>query len=128
MNHYECACPTPGCGHIVCLPPQLEERLRRTHETFFCPAGHKMWFHGKSDLEKSRDSWRRQAQDAWNRIRGLHQLLDSAREGSRHCPLECGYRVARVWTQEAIRERMAGHLVDVHGAAVIDAPHVADAA
>jgi Zn ribbon nucleic-acid-binding protein len=44
-----CAC------HIdFAMPDELYQRRRRDHQSFWCPAGHKQYFSGKSDLEAER--------------------------------------------------------------------------
>jgi hypothetical protein len=40
------------CGIIFGLPASLEESLRKSHDWFFCPAGHTQHFTGESDVER----------------------------------------------------------------------------
>ena len=46
------ACCHEGCGASVCFTPEIEQRLRRTHETWMCPFGHRQSFIQKTDEEK----------------------------------------------------------------------------
>jgi hypothetical protein len=59
------ACCHEGCGASVCFTPELEARLRRTHELWMCPFGHSQQFTKETskDVEirlarQSRDMWR----------------------------------------------------------------------
>lgn len=45
------ACPTSPCGGQW-LPATKVRQLRESHETFYCPSGHRQWFTGKSEVEK----------------------------------------------------------------------------
>lgn len=128
MPHREFACATEGCGHIICLTAQHEQRLRRTHETFVCPAGHRQGFYDESDDEKTIRLLRRQLNQAWARVSGWQAQARYMRDELRFCPLDCGFRVKRVWTPDSIRARMATHLVDVHGAEFVEAEDEARAA
>lgn len=40
------------CGIVFGMPDSLKTRLLRTHETFYCPAGHGQHYTGPSDVEK----------------------------------------------------------------------------
>lgn len=40
------------CGMSFAFPAQIVQRFWRSHETFYCPAGHGQHFAGESDVEK----------------------------------------------------------------------------
>jgi hypothetical protein len=52
VAHVEIVCATHGCGQFICTTSEHEERLRRTHEVFYCPAGHHNYFAGQTLQEK----------------------------------------------------------------------------
>ena len=119
------ACATRGCQATIHLHHDIEERLRRTHETFYCPAGHSNYFPGKTSeqkrlaelealaarLERQRDMWRDNAEDATEQREEWKLMAKS-------CPFECGYRVLRKSKPENIAYTLAMHLVEAHGAVI----------
>jgi len=40
------------CGMTFGMPTVVYRERRRDHDWFYCPAGHRQYFPGKSDLEK----------------------------------------------------------------------------
>ena len=44
-----------ACGMVFSVPESWEQTKRRDHSGFFCPNGHTLSFHCKSDVEKLRD-------------------------------------------------------------------------
>lgn len=46
------ACAHETCGHVISFKTEVEQRLRRTHETWACPAGHRQHFSGRTDQER----------------------------------------------------------------------------
>ena len=48
-------CCHPGCNVAFALPVALDDELRRTHDWFYCPRGHRQHYSGKSEAEKLRD-------------------------------------------------------------------------
>jgi hypothetical protein len=59
------ACCVEGCGASICFTPELEARLRRTHEFWMCPFGHQQHFTKLTPTEvelremtRLRDMWR----------------------------------------------------------------------
>lgn len=46
-----------SCGVVFAMTEEHEQRLRASHNTFYCPNGHTMWFKpGKSDEQKLKES------------------------------------------------------------------------
>ena len=70
LNHQTISCATQACYAVITLHPDDEARLRRTGETFYCPAGHPniLWV-GKSKLEKRVDGLER----ALNRVQEMRR-------------------------------------------------------
>lgn len=58
-----------ACGVLFAFPERLMLEKRRTHETYFCPNGHTLYFPHESDVEK-RD----------REIKMLNARLTNARE------------------------------------------------
>jgi hypothetical protein len=46
------ACCVQGCGASVCFDEAVESRLRRTHESWMCPFGHRQHFVAKTEDEE----------------------------------------------------------------------------
>jgi hypothetical protein len=100
-QHVTINCATEGCYAIITLHPDDERRLRRTHEPFYCPAGHGNHFAGKAQSEKERDELRQRIdllkrcleewRERWEGERKTSVLLT---HGVQVCPLGCGW-VAR---------------------------------
>lgn len=44
-----------NCAIQFAMPAKLEAQRRDDHETFYCPAGHRNYYPGKSEAEKLRD-------------------------------------------------------------------------
>jgi hypothetical protein len=76
MNTVDVQCATARCGHSPFpISAAFDQRARKTHETFYCPAGHALHFGGETEQEKEirvlkgqlrsadtdRDYWRRRA-------------------------------------------------------------------
>jgi len=104
------ACCYEGCGGTVCFTDEIEERLRRTHEFWMCPFGHRQHFSRKTpqeaaweveraQLERIVAIWRARADD-WEVEFGT-------------CPFGCGWRTRsgcdRRWLQ------MLKHFSKAHG-------------
>lgn len=51
--HSTFACCHSSCAHVICFEPEVEARLRRTHEFFRCPAGHDQHFGGETAQERT---------------------------------------------------------------------------
>lgn len=41
------------CGMTFGLPNSLQTRLRRTHDGFYCPHGHRQYYFSESDVEQA---------------------------------------------------------------------------
>jgi hypothetical protein len=112
------ACANQGCQATIHLHHDIEAKLRRTHETFYCPAGHHNYFPGKTDAEKKlADAERRAARflELW------HDAVDDREDWklrARTCPFGCGFRVLRKRIPENIEAALAFHLIEEHGAAM----------
>lgn len=48
------ACCHQGCGYDIIATRETFQRWRDTHEWFYCPAGHRQCFGGKSDAEREK--------------------------------------------------------------------------
>jgi hypothetical protein len=67
-GHRELLCCYKGCAHIICLTPQQEDRYKRTHEDFCCPAGHVQVFYGPTEQEKTIKSLREKLSERDRRL------------------------------------------------------------
>lgn len=106
MNTYTCA--RPLCGLTITLAAAVEQNLRDSHETFYCPAGHSQSFAGKSKLEKRAEEAERMRdrfRESWSEA--LDQVAE-LRVEARTCPF-CSLRLRT-------KRRMVEHLADEHGA------------
>lgn len=96
MGHTPFACCHEGCAHVICFEPEVEARLRRTHEWWACPAGHRQHFAGKTEqerrlerLEAENARLRRALEAAVHRLASRHvcwcgSSFDSARQLNGH--------------------------------------------
>ena len=48
-----------SCGVQFAMPEELDNRLRQTHKSFFCPNGHIQNYVGKTEAEKLREELKR---------------------------------------------------------------------
>lgn len=113
------ACCWKGCQAVIHLHHDTEQKLRKSHEDFYCPAGHAQAFVGATkeeekiaQLERSVDRW----QELWG------EMADSRDEWKlavKQCPFECGFRVVRKSKLENVRFALANHLIEEHGAAAL---------
>jgi hypothetical protein len=134
LTHNRLSCAREGCYAVITLHPDDEQRLRQTHETFYCPAGHRNYFPGKTDQEKRIEQLERTlASIREDRAEWIHELgteQDRVRflvRGSQVCPLGCGWHSTRrlPWTAtprelgrflERAGNDLADHLVREHNA------------
>lgn len=119
-------CATKGCYATICLDPKSYDRLKRTGENFYCPAGHSNYFPGKTDEQKKIDEldsrcFRLGREIAWRR-----KNYDLVIGVLRRCPICAAtpgrfVRVERRWPEEgvaAVRDWLLHHLAEAHGADV----------
>lgn len=74
------------CHMLFAIPLDLQNRLRRSHDNFYCPAGHSQQYTGKSEAEKLRDQLaikERQLEDMDSRRRSAAAEAQMARYGER---------------------------------------------
>ena len=45
----------PRCGMLFAFPSKIISERKADRKSFYCPAGHSMWFPGKSDEERIKD-------------------------------------------------------------------------
>lgn len=109
-EHVEINCATQGCYAIITLHPADAARLRRTHETFYCPAGHHNYFAGKTDdekrLERLRDSLDRANERSYQRTLLVRHFVNAIQV----CPFGCGWVGSRRLSEW--NEASAGRFLD----------------
>lgn len=110
-------CSAETCYATICLDDGLEQRLRATHETFYCPAGHPNYYPKRKPKPDERIVTLERANA------NLRDLLSTAADRvsdwrwyARQCPFDCGYHVTRKSKPESIRMALAFHLIEEHGA------------
>lgn len=100
------ACCHEGCGASVCFSPEINARLRQTHEWWVCPFGHRQHFTKETDDEE-RLRHEQEVSARWRR------RLTELREEFGTCPFGCGWRsyagTDRLWLQ------MFKHFSKAHG-------------
>lgn len=102
LGHVTLDCATEGCFAIIAMHRDDELRLRRTHKSFYCPAGHSNYFAGKTAQEKKIDELESRVELLRARLSEDHELrweihqalLDVAR-GALVCPMGCGWKASR---------------------------------
>jgi hypothetical protein len=107
------ACCYEGCGASVCFTPELEQRLRSTHEFWMCPFGHEQHF----TKETPKDA---EIRFARNRAEMWRVRAEEAQETFAQCPFcdwHSGSGIERRWMS------MLRHFAMVHE---IDGPDGAD--
>lgn len=100
------ACAREKCSATICLSPEIEQRVRRTHESFLCPFGHSNYFPGKTDEEKRIEQLERS-------VRRWRELYDEALSEWGRCPVGCGWQ-----SHSGVKMRwmsMLRHLFKSHG-------------
>lgn len=135
-DHVQINCASQGCYAIITMHPADEERLRRTHESFYCPAGHGNHFPGKTAEQREREELEKRAarlerflDEAHLRQGRIHDAATFLAGGARACPLGCGWSAQRrplgLWNgdEEAIGRYLdrvgrdlADHLLHEHNA------------
>lgn len=133
LHHVTHSCATPGCFAIITMHPAEEVRLRRSHETFYCPAGHSNYFAGKTEHEKriaqlERQLERHRREDLESSVK-QRRIAERLLNAYKHCPFDCGWSSRRRpdWNRtesgyaalaQRIRQDLVDHLVEAHGAEV----------
>lgn len=110
MLHRTINCARKGCYAIITLHPDDERRLRRTHEEFWCPAGHSNYFPDKTAEEEEierlerraehNEEWAIREQETADRLRALAGAMQV-------CPTGCGWRGRRRLPWAATEEDIA---------------------
>jgi hypothetical protein len=54
------ACCCSECGVPYTIPSKLQQSLRQSHNTFYCPNGHRQYYPGKTALEKAKETIKEQ--------------------------------------------------------------------
>lgn len=52
IKFYNIQCCREGCGTMFSIPDTLDNKFRRTHETFYCPFGHPQSYLAKTREEQ----------------------------------------------------------------------------
>jgi hypothetical protein len=93
MDH-TIACYKPGCYAKINLSPKDYQQLKRTGEFFWCPAGHRQHFTGKTEDQKEIDWLKRRASnleaevdEIWAGMCEAQRQRDTAVELIRRCPI-----------------------------------------
>lgn len=111
-NFEELACCHEGCGEIIVVHKAVANRWRETHEWFYCPAGHRQHFTGKTEAERVRE-------ELQEKIDRLERWLDSAQEWHEETREEfatCPYPLCpQSDYQYASRQNLGRHLAKYHG-------------
>jgi len=117
------ACAERGCQSTIHLHHDVEARLRRTHETFYCPAGHSNYFPGKTTEEKQIAKLEQRNESLGRTLERFRELWhDTVEERedwklrAKACPFGCGFRVLRKRSPDNIAAFLAFHLIEEHGA------------
>lgn len=82
-------CARRGCGATICLTPEIERRMRRTHESFVCPFGHSQSFSSETDQEAA---WRVERQGLIRARDRWREIAEEREEVFGTCPFGCGWR------------------------------------
>jgi hypothetical protein len=104
-----------NCGIQFGVDSDRVARLRETHETFYCPNGHRNHFPGKTkqekrieELEKDVKHYERWAQEADDERDKMFAFQQDALGALKACPLRCGWRsrkIASLWSGDEAYER-----------------------
>lgn len=110
------ACAERGCQATIHLHRDIERRVRKSHETFYCPAGHSNYFPGKTDEEKRVARLEGTVARFQEIFQGALEDRDDWKLRAKCCPFGCGFRVLRKSTPESIDASLMFHLIEEHGA------------
>ncbi len=121
LTVFDCA----ACGMTFGITAEFEKKRRADHRTFYCPSGHTLSYHDKTEVERERDALRRRlataerSEEFYRNQATLERRRASAQKGQRTrvlnlitkgvCPV-AGCR--RNFTN--VREHMATQHPDFH--------------
>lgn len=127
LTHRTLDCATEGCYAVITVHPNEERRLRRTHETFYCPAGHSNYFAGKTDeekrieeLERREANLERWLEGAYEQSEGLRDALTAVAHSMQVCPLGCGWKTSRRLVGYPPSEEQIGRYFDRVGQDLVE--------
>lgn len=120
-NRYTCC--HAGCFAVVCFSEEEDRRLRRTQEWWFCQAGHRQHFSGKTPEQKQIDALERDVRRLGDELQQQYDDIETLRTVYRTCPvcLARSPRRPRYYVEGAAgyiaahREWLVAHLRDQHG-------------
>lgn len=92
LTHRNWTCYREGCYAVITLHPDDERRLRETHETFYCPAGHKNCFSDETEKERSIRILEREVECAYKDVDEVRARLKLVAKAAQTCPLGCGWQ------------------------------------
>lgn len=105
-------CATESCGHSPFpMAGAFINRAKKTHETFCCPAGHKNYYAGKTEEEKTIERLKENNEYLQTEVKRLQRDRNIQ---SRTCPWpECGFIASSgtPWDRRALWS----HMRQVHG-------------
>lgn len=131
LTHTKISCCAKGCYAVITLHPDDDRRLRKTHETFYCPAGHAQSYTGKTDEEKRIEELEKQNGWLHDELGDAYEARNELREalvrGVQVCPFGCGWHGTRQlrWAMDEealgrfydrVYTDLSYHLEIVHGA------------
>lgn len=115
-DHVDVDCA--NCGVEFCLPAGLHARLRRNHETFYCPNGHRNFYPGKTKEEKHIEELERRVRILQDNVNGAHQLRHDALDEFATCFVSgCSAKIRKY--HFASRRGLFHHLERRHGLSII---------
>lgn len=68
-----------SCHMLFAVPKSVDDRYRKTHEWFYCPAGHSQRYAAKTETEKTIESLRATADNRQKEINRLESSLSCKR-------------------------------------------------
>ncbi len=78
------------------VPEDMVAALRESHDTFYCPAGHKQHFPGKTPQEKEIERLSKERDDASRRLQWAQRDRDQALAESRKADYQARYAKGRL--------------------------------
>jgi hypothetical protein len=137
MLTHEIPCARKGCYATIALDPKTYQQLKRTGETFYCPAGHSNYYPGKTKEQKEIDSLNREVNQLGREFDIIYDQRELLIALTRRCPICAATpgRHVRIYRENwrfqddvaNVRDWMAEHLREEHGAEVARSESQADA-